>query len=155
MRRRQKCTLIPAPTEPDRRLGKPCNPKDPAATERLEIRPPAAVSIGTQRKGRGGRAVPRTARSLFSKGVKAQSERQTNKATMTGRPQESILFSALSGLKDGVHLRVFFNKKVEGGRKNVFLFAARPFNGFPIIEIRRLDSTSNPPFKGRCQHLMK
>jgi hypothetical protein len=56
-------------------------------------------------KGEGGRAVPRTARSLFSKGVKAQSERQTNKSSHDSRPQESILFSALSGLKDGVHLR--------------------------------------------------
>jgi len=29
---------------------------------------------------------------------------------------------------------VFFNKKVEGGRKNVFLFAARPFNGFQLLK---------------------
>ena len=36
--------------------------------KRLEIRPPLAAKLGTLRKGEGGRAVPRMARSLFSKG---------------------------------------------------------------------------------------
>ncbi len=40
----------------------------------------------------------------FPNGFKAQNERQTNKNNDDSRPQESILFSALSGLKDGVRL---------------------------------------------------
>ena len=42
----------------------------------------------------------------FPNGFKAQNERQTNKNNDDSRPQESILFSALSGLKDGVRLIV-------------------------------------------------
>ena len=42
----------------------------------------------------------------FPNGFKAQNERQTNKNNDDSRPQESILFSALSGLKDGVRLRI-------------------------------------------------
>src|SRR5881628_3033653 len=53
MRRRQKCTLIPAPTAPSQPTGKRCSPKAQGRTERLEVRPPAAVSIGTRRKRRG------------------------------------------------------------------------------------------------------
>jgi hypothetical protein len=53
MRRRQKCTLILAPTAPSPPVGKPCGRQDQSRTERLESRPPAAVRIGTQSKGRG------------------------------------------------------------------------------------------------------
>jgi hypothetical protein len=38
----------------------------------------------------------------FPNGFKAQSERQTNKNNYDSRPQTSILFSALSSLKDEV-----------------------------------------------------
>src|ERR1035441_3841416 len=40
----------------------------------------------------------------FPKGFEAQNERQSNKNRNDSRPRESILFSALRGLKDGVHL---------------------------------------------------
>lgn len=62
---------------------------------------------------------------------KHQSLKEPNKAFILGR--------TINNEADNLE-GVFFNKKVEGRRKNVFLFAARPFNGFPIIEIRRLDS---------------
>jgi hypothetical protein len=40
----------------------------------------------------------------FPNGFRAQSERQTNQNNPDSRPRESILFPALSGLKNGVHL---------------------------------------------------
>ena len=48
MRRQQKCTWIPALTVcPAGDFGSHAHPKDMVATKRLEIRPPAAVCIGT------------------------------------------------------------------------------------------------------------
>jgi len=46
-------TLIPALTVPNLPDGKQCSPRDQGRSERLEVRPPAAVSIGTRRKRRG------------------------------------------------------------------------------------------------------
>ena len=58
----------------------------------------------------------------FPNGFKAQNERQTSKNNDDSRPQESILFSALSGLKDVVRLRLCARVKMQNtdlyGSKN-------------------------------------
>jgi len=43
---------------------------------------------------------------------------------------------------------VFFNQKIKGGRKNVFLFAVNFFKGRPLIEIDRLDAHFKSKFSG-------
>ena len=84
MRRRRKCTLIPALTAPNQPVGKRCDPKSQGRTERLEIRPPAAVSIGTQRKGRGRTgSATRGSFSLFQMVLKRRVNNRQTKATMT------------------------------------------------------------------------
>jgi hypothetical protein len=44
----------------------------------------------------------------FRKGFETRNERQTSKNRSDSKPQKSRLFSALRGLKNGVHLSVFF-----------------------------------------------
>lgn len=62
---------------------------------------------------------------------KQQSLKEPNKAFILGRTVSSEKHN-LEG--------EFFNKKVKGGRKNVFLFAVKSINGLPIFRIHRLDS---------------
>src|SRR5271165_3160268 len=79
-------------------------PGDQDRIKRLEIRPPAAVSIGTRRKGKGRTgSATHGSFSLFQTVLKRRVY-DKNKNNHDNRPQESILFSALSGLINGVHL---------------------------------------------------
>src|SRR5271155_871856 len=93
MRHRQKCTLIPVPTEPNQRVGKRCSSKDQSATERLEIRPPAAVSMGTLSNGRGrtGSATHRSF-SLFQMVLERRVNDRQTKATMTADRENPSYF---------------------------------------------------------------
>jgi hypothetical protein len=43
---------------------------------------------------------------------------------------------------------VFFNQKIRGGRKNVFLFGINSFKGHPLIEIDRMDVHFKSKFSG-------
>ena len=81
MRRRRTCTLIPAPTEPSRPNGKRCSlreagtiatlDREAGGEKRLEIRPPAAVELGTLRKRRGRTgSAPHGSFSLFERVLK-------------------------------------------------------------------------------------
>jgi len=60
--------------------------EDPKKTERQDGRRPTRLVLP------------------FRKGGKAQSERQSTTNSNDSRPRESILFSALRGLNNGVHL---------------------------------------------------
>jgi hypothetical protein len=81
MRRRRTCILIPAPTGPCRPNGKRCSLRETGAIatldreaggiKRLEIRPPAAVGLGTLRKRRGRTgSAPHGSFSLFERVLK-------------------------------------------------------------------------------------
>ena len=92
-RRRRKCTLIPAPMAPSQPNGKRCSPKDHDRPERLEIRPPAAVRLGTLRKGRGrtGR-VTHGSFSLFQRVLKRRMNDRQTKIQMTADRQSPSYF---------------------------------------------------------------
>ena len=51
----------------------------------------------------------------FRNGFKAQNEQQANKINYDSRSSEAIIFPALSGLKDGVHL----SSSLVGGTQNL------------------------------------
>src|SRR5207249_5001942 len=93
MRRRQKCTLIPAPTAPSQPTGKRCSPKAQGRTERLEVRPPAAVSIGTRRKRRGRTGGARHGSfSLLQMVLERRVNDRQTKATMTADRENPSYF---------------------------------------------------------------
>ena len=48
---------------------------------------------------------------------------------------------------------VFFNKEIKGGRRNVFLLNATPFNGLAVISIDRLDTHFKAIFRGTLPRL--
>src|SRR6266496_1938645 len=93
MRRRRKYTLIPAPTAPSQPIGRRCGPKDQGRTERLEIRPPAAVSIETRSKGRGRTgSATHGSFSLFQMVLQRRVNDRLTKVTMTADPEDPSYF---------------------------------------------------------------
>jgi hypothetical protein len=107
--------------------------------KRLEIRPPAAVRWVTLRKRRGRTgSAPHGSFSLFERVLKCgmndsqtKNERQSNKNRNDSKPQKSRLFSALRGLKDGVHLSTFIIQRLVGMLKPTLLLP------FPMIMMHR------------------
>src|SRR5271156_2142106 len=93
MRRRQKCTLIPALTVPNLPTGKRCSRKAQGRTERLEIRPPAAVKMGTRRKRRGRTGSARHGSfSLFQIVLERSVNDRQTKATVTADQENPSYF---------------------------------------------------------------
>src|SRR6266853_6858495 len=97
MRRQRQCTLIPAPTEPSQPPGKRCSPRDRGRTERLEIRPPAAVRMGTRRKRRGRTGGgTHGSFSLFQIVLKRRvNDKQTNTTTTADRENPSYFLRSV------------------------------------------------------------
>ena len=89
MRHRRMCILIPAPTEPSRPNGKRCSRSragnkalldgEANSNKRLEIRPPAAVELGTLRKRRGRTGGAR--HGSFSLFERVEKSRMNNRQT--------------------------------------------------------------------------
>jgi len=97
MRRRQKCTLIPALTGPNPPAGKRCSPRDQGRSKRLEVMPPAAVSIGTRRKRRARTGSARHGSfSLFQMVLERRvNDRQTKVAMTADRENPSYFLRSV------------------------------------------------------------
>ena len=80
-------------TEPSQRTGKRCSPKDHERIKRLEVRPPAAVSIGTPSNGRGRTgSATHGSFSLFPMVLKRRVNNRQTKVTLTADRENPSYF---------------------------------------------------------------